>query len=439
MISQSKKDKLQGVFELQANTPVDLGAGAIAPEVPVEARAGVRATRDTMIFQLGAGLGVPTSAGDVSATKGIGAPNFRLFAGVTFAPVTEEDPDKDNIAGDKDKCPNEAEDKDDFEDKDGCPDLDNDNDGIPDLTDNCPLEAEDKDGTADEDGCIDPDNDGDGLVDLSDRCPNQAEDPDGFEDSDGCPDTDNDQDGILDSADACPNLKGDAALQGCPDTDADGITDNLDKCINDPEDKDGFEDSDGCPELDNDADGVADKDDACPIVKGDAALKGCPDTDGDGISDKDDLCIKDKEDGKGKAPKDGCPDTTKAVLREGKVVILDKIFFDTGKATIKTVSNPVLDGVAKVLTDNPTVKVRVEGNTDDLGEDAKNLILSEDRAKAVVAYLVKKGVDASRLQAKGNGESIPLSPITGLDPIKQKKELTAARDQNRRVEFFVIE
>jgi outer membrane protein OmpA-like peptidoglycan-associated protein len=440
-ITQTKKDKLQAVIELQANLPVDLGAGAVAAEVPVEARAGARYVKDKLVFQFGAGLGLPTSAGDSESTRGIGAPNFRLFAGAAFAPVTEEDADKDGILGDKDKCPTQAEDKDNFEDENGCPEDDNDKDGILDAADACPIEAEDKDGTSDEDGCIDPDNDGDTLVDTSDKCMNEAEDFDQFEDNDGCPERDNDGDEIADTDDACPLLKGDAALRGCPDTDGDGLTDNVDKCINNAEDKDNFEDNDGCPEDDNDKDGVLDAADACPIQAGTAAMNGCPDTDGDGISDKDDLCIKDKEDGKGKAPKDGCPDTTKAVLRDGKVVILDKIFFDTNKASIKITSNPVLDGVAKVLLEegNKEIKVRIEGNTDDVGDDAKNQTLSEDRAKAVVAYLVKKGVDASRLQAKGNGETVPLVPVAGLDPVKQKKDLDAAREKNRRVEFFVIE
>jgi outer membrane protein OmpA-like peptidoglycan-associated protein len=439
-ISQTKKNKLQAVVEGQANLPIDLGAGANASETPVEARFGVRATRDAMILQLGAGLGIPTNVGDSESTRGIGAPNFRIFAGFTFAPITEEDTDKDSILGDKDKCPTSAEDKDGFQDEDGCPDDDNDNDQIADASDGCMDKAEDKDGFQDEDGCPDDDNDGDTINDLDDRCANEAEDKDGFEDTDGCPETDNDGDNIADQEDTCPNLKGDLSFKGCPDTDTDGISDDIDKCPADPEDKDNFEDTDGCPEADNDQDGILDAEDACPLQTGTAALKGCPDTDGDGLSDKDDLCINDKEDGKGKAPKDGCPDTTKAVLRDGKVVILDKIFFDTGKATLKITSNPVLDGVAKVLKENPQVKkVRIEGNTDDAGDDAKNQTLSEERAKAVVNYLVKKGVEAERLEAKGNGETSPLAPITGLDPVKQKKDLDAAREKNRRVEFFVVE
>ena len=131
------------------------------------------------------------------------------------------DKDGDGILDDVDRCPTEPEDKDGFQDQDGCPDPDNDNDGIPDGLDKCPNEAEDKDGFQDEDGCPDPDNDGDGILDTLDKCPNQAEDKDGFQDEDGCPD---------------------------PDNDGDGIPDTLDKCPNQPETFNKYKDDDGCPD-----------------------------------------------------------------------------------------------------------------------------------------------------------------------------------------------
>src|SRR6185503_11210516 len=84
---------------------------------------------------------------------------------------------------------------------------DKDGDGIPDSFDACPDEGEDKDGFQDEDGCADPDNDGDGIADADDACANEPEDKDGFQDSDGCPEQDNDGDGIPDDADKCPNDK----------------------------------------------------------------------------------------------------------------------------------------------------------------------------------------------------------------------------------------
>ncbi|HEY4058893.1 MAG TPA: OmpA family protein, partial [Kofleriaceae bacterium] len=107
---------------------------------------------------------------------------------VAEPPKVDQDPDKDGILGAADKCPNEAEDKDGFEDEDGCPDLDNDKDGVADTADKCPTDPEDKDGFQDDDGCPDPDNDGDGVPDAADKCPTDQETRNGFQDDDGCPD-----------------------------------------------------------------------------------------------------------------------------------------------------------------------------------------------------------------------------------------------------------
>ena len=98
------------------------------------------------------------------------------------------DTDGDGIVDRLDKCPTDPEDKDGFEDEDGCPDPDNDKDGVPDVTDKCPNVPEDKDAFEDEDGCPDPDNDKDGILDTVDKCPNEPETFNGFEDDDGCPD-----------------------------------------------------------------------------------------------------------------------------------------------------------------------------------------------------------------------------------------------------------
>ena len=100
----------------------------------------------------------------------------------------EFDNDLDGIVDIKDKCIDEAEDFDGFEDNDGCPDLDNDGDGILDSDDNCADLKEDFDGFEDDDGCPELDNDNDGLVDVNDDCPNEAETFNSFEDFDGCPD-----------------------------------------------------------------------------------------------------------------------------------------------------------------------------------------------------------------------------------------------------------
>jgi outer membrane protein OmpA-like peptidoglycan-associated protein len=170
---------------------------------------------------------------------GIGAPDFRAFLLVAYTPNASEigviettigggpvvvdtgDNDADGITNDKDECPNEAEDKDGFEDGDGCPDLDNDKDGLPDGSDPCPNEAEDKDGFKDEDGCPDLDNDDDKIADADDKCPDEPEDMDGFQDRDGCDDPDNDSDGIPDVIDQCAlqaeTINGKNDDDGCPD------------------------------------------------------------------------------------------------------------------------------------------------------------------------------------------------------------------------------
>ena len=137
--------------------------------------------------------------------------------GISYSFFGKKDTDGDGILDDVDKCPDQPEDFDGFQDDDGCPDFDNDGDGIPDIKDKCPDTPEDFDGFQDDDGCPDIDNDMDGIPDSLDQCPNQAEDFDGFQDDDGCPDFDNDSDGVPDSVDNCPNVPGSVANKGCPD------------------------------------------------------------------------------------------------------------------------------------------------------------------------------------------------------------------------------
>lgn len=173
--------------------------------------------------------------------------HLQVALGVMYEWGGNDDLDGDGIPNLSDRCRSDAEDKDEFEDADGCPDFDNDGDGIDDEDDKCPSKAEDKDDDRDDDGCPDEDADKDGIDDVVDQCPEEAEDKDGFEDKDGCPDTDNDSDGIDDANDKCPS---------------------------EAEDQDSFEDSDGCPEPDNDNDGVLDAEDACPTEAG--TENGCP-------------------------------------------------------------------------------------------------------------------------------------------------------------------
>jgi large repetitive protein len=174
------------------------------------------------------GVGVGAGAGVLGSS--MRHDDFRVFGGVTWAPAEGKgavaaggiDTDGDGIPDSQDLCPTEAEDKDGFDDEDGCPDPDNDQDGIPDKLDKCPNEPEDKDGFQDDDGCPEVDNDGDGIPDAQDKCPNDPEDKDGFQDDDGCPDLDNDGDGIPDALDKCPNepetFNGVDDQDGCPDS-----------------------------------------------------------------------------------------------------------------------------------------------------------------------------------------------------------------------------
>lgn len=164
--------------------------------------------------------------GGTGLSPGIGASAFRGVLGLGWSEpgrAPEKDLDGDGMGDRSDRCPEQAEDMDGFEDADGCPDLDDDRDGIPDGADRCPREAEDPDKVRDDDGCPEYDADQDGVTDGSDKCPEQAEDLDGDSDGDGCPekDTDNDGDGVPDFRDACPTVairagQNPRTSDGCP-------------------------------------------------------------------------------------------------------------------------------------------------------------------------------------------------------------------------------
>ena len=262
------------------------------------------------------------------------------------------------------------------------------------------------------DACRPKDRDGDGFMDNEDGCPDDPEIVNGYRDSDGCPDY---------------------------DTDGDGVFDPDDKCVNEPEDLDNFMDSDGCPELDNDGDGLPDKVDACPnakeIFNGVDDEDGCPDqvldTDGDGILDEVDQCIQQPENYNEYLDEDGCPDTKpqNVQITKDEIKITEKILFETNRARILPVSYGILDAVSQVLKDYPRIRVRVEGHTDSDGSDAYNLKLSQSRAESVVEYLVKSGIDRSRLDPVGYGETKPIDT----------NRTSEGKANNRRVEFHIVE
>jgi OOP family OmpA-OmpF porin len=294
-------------------------------------------TKDGWVIRLDARVLLPKKSGGVDAGGMLKDPSgvttdFEVLAGVSRdfgakkpvikkeepKPVVDEDPDKDGIIGAADKCANEPEDKDSFQDDDGCPDPDNDNDGIADADDKCAAEPEDKDS---------------------------------FEDTDGCPDPDNDQDGVPDAAD---------------------------KCGDQPETKNGFEDEDGCP--------------------------------------------------------DEIPEKLKKFTG-----VIQGITFKVNSVELIGGSSKTLDAAAAVLTEFKDTKLEIQGHTDDQplkagGKFADNTALSQGRADSVKAYLAQKGIDPSRLIAKGYGDTLPVEAPTGLKGAK----LNAARAKNRRVEFKLI-
>ena len=223
--------ELQGAVEL-----------AGADDHPLEARGALAYGRD-VVLTLGGGAGI---------LRDVGSPTFRVFGGLQWTP-TYRDADGDGLEDDSDRCPQQREDRDRFEDDDGCPDPDNDGDGVLDAADGCDDADEDRDGHQDDDGCPDPDNDGDGVLDGYDSCEGELEDLDGDRDDDGCPDLDRDRDGVPDVSD---------------------------QCIDQAEDTDGLADQDGCPESDFDRDGFLDEADACPEQPGPSTGSqgddGCP-------------------------------------------------------------------------------------------------------------------------------------------------------------------
>lgn len=193
-----------------------------------------------------------------------------------------------------------------------------------------------------------------------------------------------------------------AAVAPAPmkDSDGDGIPDQDDKCPDEAEDRDGFQDADGCPD---------------------------PDNDGDGILDKDDRCPNEPETKNGFQDDDGCPDEVPSAVKRftGRIA---GVTFALGSVTIDESSDWVLDAAARVLKNNPTVKLEIAGHTDDTGTQDKNTKLSQARADAVKAYLVAKGVEAERLTAVGYGPDRPVD--SGKTP--------QARARNRRVEFKIL-
>jgi len=199
------------------------------------------------------------------------------------------------------------------------------------------------------------DTDRDGVSDTDDRCVTEPETRNGYQDADGCPDT-----------------------AGAPDDlDSDQVRGPADRCPEQAEDFDGFEDTDGCPELDNDNDGVPDAQDQC----GDQ-----PET-RNGVQDDD-----------------GCPDTGGAGgFAVGASIPLPGAVELDGR-DVSAASRATLDAVAQQFAQHPEIlRVRVECRTDAGGSDRRNTRASTQCARAVVRYLRRAGVAKRRLRAEGAG------------------------------------
>lgn len=348
------------------------------------------------------------------------------------------DQDDDGIADKHDLCPEVYG----LESFSGCPD--SDMDGIIDEEDKCPRLA----GSADKGGC--PDADNDGIIDPNDDCPNDA----GDARLGGCPDTDGD--GIINSKDLCPNIAGLKNMEGCPDTDGDGITDAKDDCPNEA----GLNTNNGCPLLDADNDGIVDAEDDCPNMSGGSSTNGCPDRDNDGVADQDDNCPDLAANTTSGCPRVTTPSnsSTSGSISSGSTSTSPSTTTGTTRGTVSTANSyndinrrlaratenlkfpsassnltptatAALDDVVAVMRENPSFRLNINGYTDSQGNDAANQQLSARRARASYDYLVSKGIDPSRLNHKGFGETNPIA----------SNGTSEGRRKNRRVEFILFD
>lgn len=259
---------------------------------------------------------------------------------------------------------------------------DSDGDGVPNYYDHCPHSEPGE--TVTTFGCP-PNADGDALFDHEDECPNEK----GPKENKGCPYGDKDGDGILDKDDMCPDIPGPRKWNGCTDRDGDGVQDSEDKC---------------------------------PDVPGMVGLKGCPkeaeDTDNDGLLDSEDKCPFVA----GPLDNQGCPKFSAEELRILQAAF-ENLLFDPNSAVIQESSYESLNDLAMVMMNNPKAKLKLEGHTDNVGDDDKNMQLSKDRAAAVKKHLVEGGVEASNITTSGYGETRPVA----------SNDTPEGRKQNRRV------
>jgi outer membrane protein OmpA-like peptidoglycan-associated protein len=202
------------------------------------------------------------------------------------------------------------------------------------------------------------------------------------------------------------------------------------------------------PLPDGDGDRVPDERDACPSVRGspseDPLMNGCPelptDTDGDAIPDTLDACPRTPGPANVERRLHGCPPPKpaeapppppppKVEVQTDSLVLAQQIQFETGTAVLRAESDPILTELVRLLAVRPDIElVEVQGHTDETGTAELNRRLSDERARAVVAWLVAHGVASERLVAKGYGKEQPIADNT----------TEAGRAQNRRVVFRIV-
>ncbi len=327
----------------------------------------------------------PIWAGDF--TMHLGGGGTMRFAG--HAPVGESiwrgvldlryaprslDTDGDGVLDRDDTCKYESEDRDGFQDLDGCPDPDNDGDGIVDAKDKCPNDAETKNGFQDDDGCPESDGDEDGIVDEADKCPTKPEDKEGYEDGDGCPEGGPPKQPVVLCADGTSSKPGEPC-----DVDRDSVPDASDVCPQQPEDKDGIVDDDGCPEKDADEDGVGDELDKCPL-------------EAETIDGKDDA--------------DGCPEPGAHSLvsfAAGAIEAEKPVRFAAGGSLVTKPMAAQLMLVAQRLqglVDRGVEKIVIEAWADVAGENEKNQKLALARAEALKKALASTGIPETLIKAQ---------------------------------------
>jgi len=323
-------------------------------------------------------------------------PSWRAVLDLRYAPISL-DRDGDGVPDREDKCPDEPEDRDGFEDKDGCPDTDNDKDGILDKNDRCPDEPEEVNGIEDTDGCPEPDRDFDGIKDVVDKCPDKPEDKNGYEDEDGCPE------GGPPPAKICidgkPLPKGETAC----DVDHDGIPDDADVCPTVAEDKDGIADEDGCPEKDADEDGLGDQVDKCPLEA--ETINGVDDD-------------------------DGCPEAGQKSLvtfEAGAIEVDGAVRFAPGSAVVtKQMKAQMVMIMQRLqgLVDRGVEKIVVEAWADTAGESKANEALATKRADAFAAALVEAGIPEGLVKARVGdlGDPPPKNKPNYLVTVRTKRK-----------------